>query len=122
MSHVTTLKTQVQFKDLGLLMKALQQVGELTNVCKDYYGNTQVCAVAVKTKEFERGIGFVLRNGVYVPMADKYQHAKQVQELLNRVQQKYQAEAIKRALRRQRYSSIKISEKDGVVQIHARRY
>lgn len=123
MSHVTTAKTTVQFKDKGLLLQALDSVGTTGTAYMDYYGKEFTADIAVTTPNFQRGIGFVLENGQYVPKLDNYGHQKTCNEIISKIQMKYQEGAVMRFLHKKRYSATSQEQTEkGQIRIHARRY
>lgn len=123
MSHVTTAKTTVQFKDRGLLLLALDSVGTIGTAYMDYYGKEFTADIAVTTPNFQRGIGFVLENSQYVPKLDNYGHQKTCRDILTQVQLRYQEAAVMRFLHKKRYSTTSQEQiEKGQLRIHARRY
>lgn len=121
MSHITTVQTDVQFKDSALLEEALNGIGRVDSVITDYYNKTIPVELAVHTPEFERGIGFIKQGDQYIPQLDSYGYERQSEHVLKRIQQKYQQAAVTQFYKNKRFS-VQTTETDGIVRIHARGY
>lgn len=97
MSHISTIKTSVSFKNADLLQQALENIpgGTVGTEITDYYGNTTTVEMAVKTDQFQRGIGFDKVGGeIYEPRMDKYGYESAGDTLLNQVQTQYRKFAV----------------------------
>lgn len=115
MSHVTNLeesmetitkeglKLKLEFKNLSVLRQALQELGTVSKSYKDYYNATLSAEIAISTKEFPRGIGFVLENGKLQPKADTFLQTKEANTLMAKIQQRYQAISLSNAFKAQGY-------------------
>ena len=121
MSHITTVQTDVEFKDRGLLEEALNGIGRVDSIIIDYYDKQIPVEIAVHTPEFERGIGFIKQGDQYIPQLDSYGYVRQSEHVLKHIQQKYQQAAVTQFYRNKRFS-VQVKEDDSMVRIHARGY
>ena len=123
MSHITHIETKIQFKDGQILRQALQSLGEVGTVIKDYYGKVQAVNMSLHTPEFQRGIGFKKQaSGEFTAMMDEYGCGNRGSSLLNQISQKYiQLYATKAAQRQGFHTQAQVKE-DGHVKVLARRY
>ena len=121
MSHVTTVQTEVEFKDRGLLKEALNEIGRVDTTIIDYYNKPIHVELAVHTPEFERGIGFIKQGDQYIPQLDSYGYERKTNILMKRIQQKYQQAAVTQFYRNKRFN-VQVKEDDSMVRIHARGY
>lgn len=121
MSHITTVQTDVEFKNRALLEEAFNGIGRVDGTITDYYNKTIPVELAVHTLEFERGIGFIKQGDQYIPQLDSYGYERKSEHLLKRIQQKYQQAAVTQFYRNKRFS-VQVKEDDGMVRIHAKGY
>lgn len=115
MSHVTNLqesmemttenglKLKLEFKNQSVLQEALQGLGNISKSYKDYYNASFPAVIAISTKEFPRGIGFVLENGILQPKADTFLKNSEANSLMAKIQQSYQAISLSNAFKAQGY-------------------
>lgn len=123
MSHITKVKTNVEFKDAELLQKALESIGTVGNFITDYYGKQQNVNMSINTDQFQRGIGFIRNGDKFDVKLDAYGYDQQANNLLKDVQIRYQKEAVSKHLISNRYS-VKVTEDENssAVRIQARRF
>lgn len=121
MSHITTVQTEVEFKNKNLLEKALSDIGRVDRMITDYYNKEIPVDLAVHTPEFERGIGFIKKGDQYFPQLDRYGYEEKSNHLLKRIQQKYQEAAVTQYYRSKRFT-VQTKEADGTIRIHAKGY
>lgn len=121
MSHITTVATEVEFKDRALLEEALNSIGRVDVVITDYYNKEIPVELAVHTPEFERGVGFIKQGDQYIPQLDNYGYERNSEHVLKRIQQKYQQAAVTQFYKNKRFN-VQTKESDGIVRIHARGY
>lgn len=121
MSHITTVQTEVKFKNRSLLEEALNNIGRVDAAITDYYNKTIPVELAVHTPEFERGIGFIKQGDQYIPQLDSYGYERQSEHVMKKIQQKYQQAAVTQFYKSKRFN-MKTTESDGMVRIHARGY
>jgi len=121
MSHITTADTDVEFKDKTLLETALNGIGQVDCEIIDYYDKVIPVDLAVHTLEFMRGIGFKKTGDQYIPQFDNYGYVRQSDQLLKRIQQKYQEAAVTQFYRNKRFR-VQTKEEDGCIRIHAKGY
>jgi len=90
------MKTSVSFKNAELLSKALANIpgGVVGNTIKDYYGKITEVEMAVKTDQFERGIGFDKVGDAHEPKMDKYGYESACNNLMNQIQTQYRKEVV----------------------------
>lgn len=121
MSHITTVETQVEFKNKSMLEKALTDIGRVDKKITDYYNKEILVNLAVHTPEFERGIGFIKQGDQYIPQMDSYGYVRESNKLLKVIQQKYQQAAVTQYYRSKRFT-VQTKEADGTIKIHAKGY
>jgi len=89
MSHITKIKTKIKFKNKQILEQVLKEMGEVTTHITDYYGTKRKVDLAVKVKQFRRGIGFVWNGSEYEILCDSWGHQIEVDRLVNQIQKLY---------------------------------
>ena len=91
MSHISTMKTSVSFKNGDLLRQALNNIqgGIVGTTIRDYYNNVSEVEMSVKTDQFDRGIGFDKTGEEYVPRMDKYGYESASENLMATIQTQY---------------------------------
>lgn len=114
MSHITTAKLKVEFKDRNLLIKALQKFGEAITAnaeVRDYYGRKAKVDIALRFRDGTQQIGFVYDSETksYMFKGDKYG----VYRVLQEIQKEYVKLAVSQALARRGY--VVREQKSGVL-------
>lgn len=127
MSHVTTIKCEVQITNEATLKSALEEVAkeeggtvEMNGYYIDYYGEKHKADLVLRTKTFERGIGFTkigeeAGNPRYEIKVDQFGHEGVVTKLINKVKQHYSGEMIEKELQNDGYFVTKKKEKQKLV-------
>ena len=124
MSHISTMKTSVSFKNADLLQQALNNIpgGVVGNAIKDYYGKITEVEMAVKTDQFERGIGFDKVGDAHEPRMDKYGYESDCNDLMNQIQTQYRKEVVQNYYESKGYSVQTEDVSPVEAQIHVRGY
>lgn len=111
MSHITTIKTAIRFKDQSLLRQVLNQLALETPGLRivsraSESGEPQLLVRYAPIEKFrQENLRFTLRNGEYQMEGDSYAVPVAFKEITDRIQVGYQQAALQQVLTRKRYTS-----------------
>lgn len=114
MSHYAMTKLKIKNPNMQILKRAIENIakqlgGEIVNEIEDYYGNkAKVKFMGIKTRAMYRGVEIYVDNKGMVQIGgDFYGYNDKVQELKQRLEMEYTAEATAESLRMMGYTTTK---------------
>ncbi len=123
MSHITELKTNVQFKDGGLLEEALAAVASTREGCKILHEKDEFVVKWAELQKFRtNSLAFVKRGDEYVTEGDRWRVGKAMDEFLDDLQVAYQQAAVSKWMRQNRFAAPSVKREGKEVVLTARRW
>lgn len=125
MSHITELKTDIAFKDPGLLDEALAACAATRQGCKirpDKKGNRFTVEWGDLMAYRANALSFVKKGDAYVTEGDRFLVEEQIDAFLDDLQVAYQQVAVTKWMRQNRFATPTVQRKDTEVVVTARRW